>query len=423
MANRRLPVRPNLDQLKHQAKDLLHAVRAGAPEAVAVFRERHPDHLDPAAAKLADAQLVLARQYQASSWTRLVQAVDLVTALWEDDLETVRALVTANPTLLHEPALIRSDSHWGPPLTYAANLGRDRIIELLLRLGATDLQSALGRAALQGQVGTARMLHRRLGSPVPPGGALGGPAYTLSETGTALLFELGARVRDEAGRLVAAASVVLQTDGRKPAAKHAILEMYQAHGLLLPDTAPMAVHRGRVDLLEAHLARDPGLLRRTFSHREIYPPELGCGEPLDAVVGTPLDGTTLLHIAVEYDEAGIVRWLLDQGVDVNVRGRIGASGFGGWTALFSTVVSLPNFWMNYERRGPWVAPLTELLLAHGADPNLRASLWKRLAPGHGETTRHEYRDVTARSWGRRFQAPLFVSEPALRLIEAAGGVE
>ena len=41
----------------------------------------------------------------------------------------------------------------------------------------------------------------------------------------------------------------------------------------------------------------------------------------------------------------------------------------------------------------------------------------------GDTTRREYRDVTALSWGRRFHDPIFVSEPAMRLIEAAGGVD
>jgi hypothetical protein len=40
---------------------------------------------------------------------------------------------------------------------------------------------------------------------------------------------------------------VIQTDGRNPEAKHAILEMYALHGLALPDTPPMALHRGRID--------------------------------------------------------------------------------------------------------------------------------------------------------------------------------
>ena len=79
--------------------------------------------------------------------------------------------------------------------------------------------------------------------------------------------------------------------------------------------------------------------------------------------------------------------------------------------------------MNYRDRGPYVAPFTELLLEHGADPNVRASIWKELHPGHGDTTRQEYRDVTALSWGRRFTSKVFVSEPAMALIERAGGVE
>ncbi|MGE3492142.1 MAG: ankyrin repeat domain-containing protein, partial [Vicinamibacterales bacterium] len=405
-SERRLPVRPNLDQLKHQAKNLLRELRVTNP-----------------AAGLADAQFALAREYQASSWPRLVHAVRLANAIWDDDIDTVRELVTGNPQLLHEQVLIRTNSNWGPPLTYAANLGRDRIIRMLHELGATDLETALDRAALQGQVQTGLMLHAMMGRPKPPDDSLGGPAYTLSAEGTAFLLGLGVRVVDQAGRRLAPVDVVLQTDSRRPAVKHAILEMYEKHGLEYPDTAPMALHRGRIDLLEKHLHRDPGLLTRTFSHREIYPAEMGCGDPLDATTGTPLDGTTLLHMCADYDEIEIARWLLDRGMDPNARAAVGASGFGGYTALFSTVVSQPNFWMNFNRRGPFVAPFAELLLERGADPNVRASIWKRLHPGHGDPARHDYRDVTALSWGRRFHAPIFVSEPAMRLIESAGGME
>src|SRR6185503_9994592 len=77
MPVRRLPVRPDLEQLQRQAKELLRAIHAGDPSAVAELRERHPEPMDPAAAKLADAQLTLARSYEVSSWTRLVHAVRL----------------------------------------------------------------------------------------------------------------------------------------------------------------------------------------------------------------------------------------------------------------------------------------------------------------------------------------------------------
>ena len=54
MPVRRLPVRPDLTQLKHQAKDLLRAFRRRDPEALALFAEWHPE-ATPDRAKLADA--------------------------------------------------------------------------------------------------------------------------------------------------------------------------------------------------------------------------------------------------------------------------------------------------------------------------------------------------------------------------------
>src|SRR5262249_9767479 len=159
---------------------------------------------------------------------------------------------------------------------------------------------------------------------------------------------------------------------------------------------------------------------RRFSHEEIYPPDMGCHDEVNATQGTPLKGTTLLHLCCDYDELEIARWLIARGADVNARALVDADGFGGHTPLFCTVISQPNFWMNYGKRGPFTAPFTELLLAHGADPNVRVSLRKQLHPGYGkDEVMREYRDVTPLSWGQRFHRKEFVSEPALKLIEAA----
>ena len=421
MPRRDLPVRPDLRQLRIQAKELLRAIRRGDPAAVAELREQHPDHVDPATARLADAQLVLARSYGAPSWPRLATACHLVDAIWEDDVDTVRTIVTRDPRFIHECPLFRG-SNWGAPMSYAANLGRDRIIAMLHDLGATDFEHALDRAALQGRIETARMLHDMMGRPRPSADSLGGPAYTVKASGVALLLEPGAPLFDEGGRCVAPVDIVLESDSRRPADKHAILEMFASRGVALPDTPPMAVHRGRIDLLEAHLRRDPGLLSRRFTHEEIYPPELGCHDEVIATHGTPLGGTSLLHMCIDYDELEIARWLLARGIDPNLRATVDADGFGGHTALFATVVSQPAYGMNRGWRTQ-AAPFTELLLAHGADPNVRCSLRKQLHPGYGEGhTLREYRDVTPLSWGERFEDPLFVSRPAMRLIEAAGGV-
>ncbi len=419
MGARRLPVRPDLEQLKAEARELLRSFQSGDPAAIGDFTAFHPEPVTAAAAQLADAQLVLARSYDAPSWPRVVQACQLVDAIWRDDTDTVRSLVSKNPHMLQEPALIRK-SNWGPPMSYAANLGRDRIIALLHGLGATDLEHAMGRAILQGKVATAKKLYYMMDTPPSLDDALGGPAYTLNVPGTALVFELGGRVRNDEGRMLAPVAVVLESDSRKPAAKHEILEMYVRQGLELPDTPTMALHRGRIDLLEKHFHRDPGLLSRQFTHAEIYPPELGCGDEVQATHGTPLAGATLLHMCVDYDEMAVARWLLEKGMRVDAKAAVDRDGFGGHTALFATVVSQPNFWMNYNSL-PQVAPFTRLLLDHRADPNALASLRKQLHPGYGPDELREYRNITPVSWGERFHGRLWVSEPALGMIREAGG--
>jgi hypothetical protein len=420
MSARHFPVRPDLDQLKRQAKDLLRSIRTGDQAALAEFQEHHHKSIEPARAKLADAQLVLARSYGAPSWARLVHSCQLIDAIWRDDAGAVRELVVKHPRLLHENAGIRN-GNWGPPMTYAANLGRDRIITVLHELGATDLMSAIDRAALQSKVETARMLHAMAGAPRLSHDALSGPAYTLSASGTAFVLALGAPVRDADGAGIAPVDVVLESDSRNPGAKHAILEMYVQHGFELPDTPTMALHRGRIDLLEEHLRRDPHLLRRTFTHEEIYPPEVGCHDDVLATQGTPLKGTTLLHLCADYDELEIARWLLERGMDPNAKSSVDADGFGGHTALFGTVVSQPAYWVNLQRR-PQEAPITQLLLDSGADPNLRASLRKRLHPGYEEGGElEEYRDVTPLSWGERYRHRKFVSTAAMQLIARYGG--
>lgn len=422
MSVRRLPVRPDPEQLRRQAKELLRALRAGDPSAIAELREHHPNPIDPTAAKLADAQLVLARRYQASSWPRLMHAVRLADAIWRDDPATVHMLVTGNPALLHEHVLIRRDSNWGPPMTYAANLGRNTIIRMLHQLGATDLESAAERAALQSKPDTVRLIHDLAGRPSFDHVTLAGPAYTLSVEGTAALLALGARIVGPAGVDPKAMEHLLGTDSRNPPAKHRILELWTEHGFEAPDTPIMALHRGRIDLLEAHLARDPDLLTRTFDQAEVFPLAPACAREPYTGQGTPLHGTTLLHIAAYFDELEIAERLLDRGMNPNEPAAIDADGFGGYTALFSTVVSQRNFWVNYGKGQPDEARFTRLLLDRGADPNVRASLRARLEEGHGGGPLRQYRDVTPIGWGEQYHARIFVSRESLRLIAARGGV-
>ena len=236
-------------------------------------------------------------------------------------------------------------------MTYAANLGRDRIIRMLHGLGAKDLESAFGRAVLQSKIDTAKHAARDARQARAARWRARRAGVHAERRGHGALLALGARVHDDDGKPLAPVDVVIQTDARNPAAKHAILEMYAQHGLELPDTPTMALHRGRIDLLEEHLRRDPELL-----DPHVLPPgDLSRGDGLRRSARCDrrhaAGGTTLLHMCVDYDELEIARWLLDEGW-MSTRAPRWRDGFGGYTALFTTVVSQPNFWMNYGSAGP-----------------------------------------------------------------------
>ncbi|WP_328989921.1 ankyrin repeat domain-containing protein [Kribbella sp. NBC_01245] len=69
-----LPDDPSLEHLKREAKYLLRSLRADDPAAVALATEFHPT----AVARLADAQVIVARRYGFASWPRLVRHLELV---------------------------------------------------------------------------------------------------------------------------------------------------------------------------------------------------------------------------------------------------------------------------------------------------------------------------------------------------------
>ncbi|MCX5658632.1 MAG: ankyrin repeat domain-containing protein [Planctomycetota bacterium] len=407
--DRHVPVRPDLAQLEREAADLLQRFNADEEAAVNEVFKHHPDLIPPGKGRIDQVRLALARSYGVADWERLALACRLIDAIWRDDAEAVRAMVEARPALLHENARATEHCNWGPPMSYAANLGRDAIIKMLHGLGAKDLQHALDRATLQSRISTARML-REMGAPIPAGAVMG-PCETLSGPGLAFALELGAPLADAQGDRLAPIGLILETYCRNPKGKHACLEIVAAHGVALPDTAAMAVHRGRQDLLEAVLQRDPGALNRRLSHRDIYPLELGCHEDESlALCGTSPAGGTLLHLCVDDDEIDLARWLIERGADVNARATVDADGFGGHTPLFGCVVS--QAWRCGRQRD---GAFARLLLDHGADTKVVTSLRKRLRFVKDETM-HEYRDVSPRTWGERFHDQDWVNQTVMKML-------
>lgn len=414
---RDIPSRPHLDVPKRLARELLKQLRARSPEALERVRDRHPrfKEADPsevatAEFRLSDAQLVIAREYGLSHWAELKERIKastlaetLKTAIRADDRETVIRVLRSNPQLLHIP--VRS-SNWGPPMSHAANLGRLEIIKAVAQLGARDFQHAFDRAVLQGELECARWLLEH-GARLAPGIILGA-CEALNSTGFRFLDELNAPYSDDRGNRLAPLALVLETYSRNPAGKHEILDFFEKRGYELPDTPMMAMHRGQADRLKEHLKRNPSLINRRFASRDIYPPELGCAH--GGLHGTPLDGTTLLHVAIEFDEQEIFSLLLEHGADINARALIDADGFGGHTPLFNSLVNMP---VACGRQHD--ASTTRALLARGASPEIRATLRKFL--DWCETPRwHEAHDVTAAEWGRGFPEKGWVNLEASRLL-------
>ena len=142
---RRLPSRANLEHLKNKAKQRLKAMRLENP-----------------AARLADAQLAVAREYGFASWRRLKSYVDalqshgkqLIDAVREGRTETVRQILDAHPELVN--ATTDLDQLLRPSGTFAMRLihvaiaeNQAEILRLLVERGADlNVRNAGGRLPL-----------------------------------------------------------------------------------------------------------------------------------------------------------------------------------------------------------------------------------------------------------------------------------
>lgn len=140
-----LPPNPNLDHLKHQAKNLLKAHTARTPDVAQRLREFHPRfttstdaEIFAAHLKLADAQLTIARERGFASWARLKRrvekptladrldlphheriedppfrrAVDLLDA---GDVEGLRVHLKQHPNPAHQHVLLEGSNYFTSP--------------------------------------------------------------------------------------------------------------------------------------------------------------------------------------------------------------------------------------------------------------------------------------------------------------------
>ena len=143
-----LPVRPSLRHLRIQARDLLKAFRSGKSEAGPRFKSLHPrlqslteEQVAEEYLVLADAQLVIARDYGFESWTKLRQHVlaerieTFKIAVRERDHEGVAKSLSDETfvSCLNDPIL----DYDSPILVWACTKADVRILEMLIEKGAS----------------------------------------------------------------------------------------------------------------------------------------------------------------------------------------------------------------------------------------------------------------------------------------------
>ena len=308
-----LPARPDLDQLRRQAKDLLRAARHGEAEALSRIRAVS-DRL-----MLDSAQLAVAREHGFESWGGLRTEVDRRATLDSGDVIRLRRLLAEHPELALEKM-----THWcdhprgASPLGYVAMLRFDTAHGIWRDVPGTG---AMARALIDAGAPVD-------GDPTDPET----PLMTAASYGDAEV----ARVLIEAGADLDA--VAAPDAGGVPggtALRHAVV-------FGMTDVVDVLLAAGATDLVQAAAAGDiegeltagtseedrVAALRIAAEHGRLNVIDdlLAASTPVD---GVDRDGSTALHEAAYSGRADSVRLLLASGADPARRDtRFGSTPLG-----------------------------------------------------------------------------------------------
>jgi ankyrin repeat protein len=379
-----LPDRPNLRDLKDEAKALKRSGRA---------------------ATLSAAQFQFARQYGFSSWPKLKAHVDsleaaqlevvaLKQAIDSNDLESVKALMLRNPELHRAPLGYGKNG----PLTWVAECrvpwepptaARLEMAQWMIDNGSDVHQGGDGplmRAALVDSRIPMMELLVRNGADVNAEWngyfpIILAPCETVEPRALKWLLDHGANPNcARAGRKHpdAALDYVIGTYSRAERLGKCIDILVEA-GCESRRNMPavMDLLRERMDLLAARLDEDPSLIHKRF-------PDLDFGSTCYRRL--KLGGATLLHVAAEYGNPDAAKLLVERGADVNARAELDEAGVGGQTPIFHAATQFYDYGL----------PVAEFLVEKGADLSLRVML-----PGHYERP-EEFVECTPLGYARLF---------------------
>jgi ankyrin repeat protein len=344
-----LPPQPSLEQYKKQAKDLRKALAMQHAEALARARARHPRFAGPAAPEahhtsftLADAQLIIAREYGYEAWPKFTAAIRALEAA-----NSISSLLDPVAAFLEAASVPRQATHTSGTLERA---------EAILAAHPHIPDANIFTAAI---LGDAQRVRRLLAMSSSNASVQGGP-YGWDAL-TYLCFSRYLRLdRKRSAGFVEAAHALLkaganpntgwQEDGPYPAWESAI---YGAAGV---------AHHPELTRLLLQYGADPN-----DDETPYHAPESHDNDALKILVESgKLNKNSLSMLLLRktdwHDYAGIC-WLLEQGIDPNFHTRWGK------TAIYNAVLSDNDI------------AILRVLLDHGADPTLMARHGER-----GKTT-------------------------------------
>jgi ankyrin repeat protein len=300
-----LPARPDLGQLRHQAKDLLRAAQRGDPEATARIRTVSERII------LSSAQLALAREYGFASWARLKLEVERRDVLNSRDLSRLARLLAGHPELATTRMEHWSDHKSADPVGYMAMLRFDHA-----RLGLPSELPGTGAAA-KALIDAGAAVN---GQP----GDLETPLITAASYGDAEV----AKVLIEAGADIEAVSAPAGAVPTGTALQHAavfgmteVVDVLVAAGAKI-HSLEMAAAAG--DITGWPLAR---FTRQSRIRALVFAADHQRLDVIDQLVeaGTPVNEADAewerlpLHTAAGNGRAASVRRLLARGADPNLR--------------------------------------------------------------------------------------------------------
>lgn len=372
-----LPARPNLDWLKKTAKQSLRTLRT-----------RNPD------AKLAEAQLVLAREYGFGSWRKLKAHVDglsrseisqptlddtyvceFFSYVGGGDLDRVRAALAQHPELIRA---VGPHPYWGgrpQALHVAIETNRRDMFDFLIAAGAdvngqndnywsplalaidgkqTEVRDALMQrgakvnlleALLMGDDERVEKFLRRGVSALPKEDVNQGSILSFARTPYAIdrLLELGASPEkpDRWGSTPIEAMSRQGADGQR-LVRHMISRGFQAD-------AREYAHLGDQAMIEklaranASVTRDPSVFTGAvgFGHYDLVQWLLDHGADVNVRLEKE-SGQTALHIAAWNGDMRMVKLLVAAGADIHLLDREHNGKPSGWAEVSVEITNNPD---------------------------------------------------------------------------------